>query len=92
MTAGGNFDIEKVGAGGGGALVELEHVTVGTVALPANLIVNLSGDTGRDVLAVSHTTVTGTTTFTGGSNANNDYDSGRCNSFATPPVVTGFPH
>ncbi len=92
VTAGGNFDIEKVEAGGGGARIELDHVTVGTVAIPANLIVNLSGDTGRDELGVSHTTVTGTTTFTGGSGTNDDYDPGKGNSFATPPVVTGFEH
>jgi hypothetical protein len=90
VTAGGNFDIEKVGAGGSGARIDLEHLTVGTVNTPANLIVNLSGDTGKDELRVSHTTVTGTTTFTAGSGTANDYDPGRGNSFANPPVLTGF--
>jgi hypothetical protein len=39
---------------------------------------------------VSHTTVTGNTTFTGGSGTNDDYDPGHGNSFANPPLVTGF--
>jgi hypothetical protein len=90
VTTGGNFDVEKTGAGGLGANIELEHVTVGTVASPANLKVNLSGDTGKDELEVSHTRVTGTTTFTGGSGTTDDYDPGNGNSFASPPVVTGF--
>ena len=42
------------------------------------------------MLRVSHTTVTGTTTFTGGSGTNNTYTPGKGNSFANPPVVTGF--
>ena len=92
ITTGGDFDVEKTGSGGGGAHVSLSHVTVGTTATPTNLTVDLSGDTGTDELRVRHTTVSGTTTFSGGSNANNRSQTGHGNSFANPPVVTGFPH
>ncbi len=85
VTTGGGFDIEKTSAGGSGAQVRLNRLTVG-----GDLTVNLAGDTGRDELKVSNTTVTGSTTFTGGSGTNDDYDPGNGNSFATPPVVTGF--
>ena len=90
ITTGGDFDIEKTTGGGNGARVDLNHVTVGTTATPTNLTVDLSGDTGKDVLSISHTTVSGTTTLTGGSNASNKYTPGKGNSFANPPVVTGF--
>ena len=87
VTVGGNFSVQKTGANGTGAEVELKHVTV-----LGNLTVNLAGDTGRDKLKVSHTTVNGTTAFTGGSGTNDDYDPRHGNSFATAPVVTGFEH
>jgi hypothetical protein len=90
VTTGGNVDIEKVGPAGAGARVNLRHLSVGTVAVPANLIVNLSGDTGKDKLRVSHTTVTGNTTLNAGSGTEDAYAAGKGNSFANPPVVTGF--